>query len=463
MKLGVKHENQFQIAHADFSGGLNTSTSVDGISENQLARATNLEIDHATGKLRTVAGTVDVFKFPKIFAAAYDEINRKVLLVDADKKIFAYDLDTNEIGGELGILSGELYPICANWENGLLIASGGQLQYFNGTNFFTIENSPRASSVCVQAGRVLVTDEKNLYLSGVGDETNWFEDANIDSSAKFLEVGYKDGGSLVGMVNVPGGVILLKNNRRVYRLNIGYPAWSLAEISCNTEISGRLSACAAADSVFVLGQNEVQNIQAANVYGNLKPQNLALPVASEIKKVAGNSLLRYIPKLNQIWILNGEEILLFDLVTQSWFKRQFNSKILDVLSIGEEIFIVKPDRLSKLDEKIFQDSGEDLTWNFKGKRHISHYDFLLKNTTVSFTPEDVELSRGEILIGKVKVNLSLQERGSSTRRRLIPDDDCLTVLAQNRNVYRNKFLDVEGCGSAGGIIFNSIILDVVNV
>ena len=165
-------------------------------------------------------------------------------------------------------------------------------------------------------------------MSGVCDETNWIEDANIDSSAKFLEVGYKDGGSLVGMVNVPGGMILLKNNRRVYRLNIGYPAWSLAEISCNTEISGRLSACAAADSVFVLGQNEVQNIQAANVYGNLKPQNLALPVASEIKKVAGNSLLRYLPKLNQIWILNGEEI-----------------------------FIVKPDRLSKLDEKIFQDSG----------------------------------------------------------------------------------------------------------
>ena len=193
-------------------------------------------------------------------------------------------------------------------------------------------------------------------MSGVGDETNWIEDANIDSSAKFLEVGYKDGGSLVGMIGV-------------------------------------------------LGQYEVQNIQATNVYGNLKPQNLALPVASEIKKVAGNSLLRYIPKLNQIWILNGEEI-----------------------------FIVKPDRLSKLDEKIFQDSGFG-----------------------------VELSRGEILIGKVKVNLSLQESGSSTRRRLIPDDDCLTVLAQNRNVYRNKFLDVTGSGSAGGIIFNSIILDVVNV
>ena len=59
MRLGVKHQNQFQIVHADFSGGLNTSTSSDGIAENQLARAVNVEVDHATGKLRTVAGTIE--------------------------------------------------------------------------------------------------------------------------------------------------------------------------------------------------------------------------------------------------------------------------------------------------------------------------------------------------------------------------------------------------------------------
>ena len=91
MKRGVKHENQFQIVHADFSGGLNTSASVDGIADNQLARAVNVEVDHATGKLKTVAGTVDVLMFPNIFAAIYDEINRKILLVDNNKKVFVFD------------------------------------------------------------------------------------------------------------------------------------------------------------------------------------------------------------------------------------------------------------------------------------------------------------------------------------------------------------------------------------
>ena len=458
MKRGVKHENQFQIVHADFSGGLNTSASVDGIADNQLARAVNVEVDHATGKLKTVAGTVDVLDFPNLFAAAYDEINRKILLVDEDKRVYAYDLDTNTISNALGILSGNLYPICASWEDGLLIASGGALQYFNGTQLITL-NSPTASSVCVQAGRILIADEKNLYLSGVGDETNWEENANVDSSAKFLEVGYKDGGEVIGMVNLSSGVLLIKNNRRAYRLNVGFPAWSLVEISSNAELSGRLSTCAVADLVFVLGQSEVQNIQAANFYGNAKPQNISLLIESEIKNLPKNSLLRYVPKKNQVWILNDESILIFDLVTQSWFKRQFNSKILDVLTIGDEIFIIKPDRVSKLDEEIFSDSGEALTWNFQCRRRISHYDYLLKNTTVSFTPLDFELTDGKIFAGKVVVDLS----GSNPKRRLIPDDERPTVLAQNRNVYRKKFLDVEGRGTSGGIIFNSIILDVVEI
>ena len=454
MRLGAKHENQIQIVYANFSGGLNTSTSVDGISENQLAQTVNLEVDHATGKLKSVSGTSDLFQFPNIFAAMYDAINQRLLLVDADKVVWCA---TSAGWITIGTLSGELYPITASWEDGLLIASGGKLQYFNGNALVTL-NSPIANSVCVQAGRVLIADAKNLYLSGVGDETNWTENANIDSSAKFLEVGYKDGGELVGMVGLPSGVLLLKNNRRVYRLNIGFPAWSLVEISREVEVSGRLSACAVADSVFVLGGSEVQNLQAANVYGNAKPQNIALLIKSEIKSLPKNSLVRYVPKLNQIWILNGDFVLMFDLVTQSWFKRQFNSKILDVLTIGDEILIIKPDRVSKLDENIFSDSGAELTWSFQGKRHISHYDYLLKNTTVSYTPLDAELTNGKISAGKVVVNLSLSESGSSTRRRLIGS----TVLAQNRNVYRNKFLEIEGRGG-GGIFFNSITLDVVEV
>ena len=215
MKLGVKHQNQQTLVRADFSGGLNTSANVDGIAENQLSVAVNVEVDHATGRLKTVAGTTDILFLDNIFAAMYDEINKTLLLVTADKTVYATDLNTVRT---LGSLNGNLYPISASWEDGLLIASGDKLQYFNGESLLTI-NSPNATSVYIRAGRVLVTDENNVRYSGVGDETNWTEDTNDDSSSKFVEAGYKDGGKLIGMVNLSQDILLIKNNHRLYRLS----------------------------------------------------------------------------------------------------------------------------------------------------------------------------------------------------------------------------------------------------
>ena len=215
MQLTTKHQNQQTLVRADFSGGLNTSANVDGIAENQLSVAVNVEVDHATGRLKTVAGTTDILFLENIFAAMYDEINKTLLLVTADKTVYATDLNTVRT---LGRLNGNLYPISASWENGLLIASGDKLQYFNGESLLTID-SPNATSVYIRAGRVLVTDENNVRYSGVGDETNWTEDTNDDSSSKFVEAGYKDGGKLIGMVNLSQDILLIKNNHRLYRLS----------------------------------------------------------------------------------------------------------------------------------------------------------------------------------------------------------------------------------------------------
>lgn len=483
MRLGVKHQNQFQIVHADFSGGLNTSTSVDGIAENQLARATNVEVDHATGKLKTVAGTIDVLSFENLFGAAYDEINRKLLLFNKDKKVYAFDLKTNEVSDALGTLSGELYPICASWEDGILIATGGKLQYFNGENLLTIESSPNASSVYVRAGRILITDENNIRYSSVGDEETWLTNSNDDSSGIFVEAGYKDGGKLLAMVNLSSDVLMIKNNRRVYRLSGEYPNWSMNEVSRNVEASGRLSVCSVASSVFVLGRNELQNIQTTADYGDMKPQNVATLIERELANLPENALLRYVPSLQQIWAISGTVALMFDLVTQSWYKRQFNSQILDVISIDDDVYIIKPDRVSKLNEASFFDSGEPLVWNLQCKRYISRYDYLLKHTAISYTPLNENSSRGQVRAGAVVVDLPIPNgRNLNGRRQFIfskgeriyknydliwgnlqPIFNRPTIIAENRNVYRSKILDVTGRGSAGGMIFNSITLDLVEV
>lgn len=481
MKLGVKHQDQKPIVRADFSGGLNTTANMDGIAENQLSAAVNVEIDHATGRLKTVAGTADVLRFNNIFAAAYDEINKKLLIATNDKRVFAVELNSRRVSGVLGTLSGDLYPISTSWEDGLLLASGGKLQYYNGTTLVTIADSPIATSVYVRAGRILVTSTDTVYFSGVGDETNWTEDTNDDSSSKFLEVGYKDGGKIVGMINLSSDVLFVKDNRRLYRLSGEFPEWSVSEVSRNIEVSGRMSICSVADSVFILGRNELQNVQTTNAYGDMKPQNVATLIAQEIQSLPDNATLRHMPALQQVWAISGQIVLVLDLVTQSWYKRKFNSNVIDAISIGDEVLIIKSDRVSRLDDASFYDAGVTLRWRWQGQRMISQHEYLLKRAQVLFVPINVGEISGEIDVGGVVIPLPPKRINASRQRYLSPPDERIynnrepiydnprpifsrtTVLAESKNVYRNKFLDIGGFGATGGIIFNSIILDVAEV
>lgn len=500
MKLGNKHgEAQTTIVRADFSGGLNTTANVDGIAENQLSLAVNVEVDHATGRLRTVAGTTDVFKFANIFAAAYDEINRVLLLATQDRSVYALSND-GRISDALGTLSGLLYPISTSWEDGLLLASGGKLQYFNGTTLETIADSPNATGVYVRAGRVLVTDDNNVRYSGVGDETNWTENTGDNSSSKFVEAGYKDGGKLIGMVNLSTDILLVKDNRRLYRLSGEFPNWSIVEVSRNVEVSGRLGFCAVTDSVFILGRNAVQNIQTTNAYGDMKPQNVATLITKEIQQLPANAMLRYVPPLDQIWAISGKTALIFDLVTNSWYQREFNSPVVDVISVGDSVFIIKSDRVSKLDGGTFFDSDRPLQWKWQAQRLVSQHEYLLKRTQVSVIPLSTLLYAGQIRVGAVLIGLPLPERNSKIyhnrsriyknhvkiclagRRRFVYSKSEYifenlepiygnpqkifsrpTIIKESRNVFRSRFIDIGGRGSVGGVVFVAVTLDIAEV
>ncbi len=235
MKIFNKHgEIPPPIVKADFTGGLNTANQVDAIAENQLADVLNMEIDFATKKLQTVSGTKDILSSENIFAAIYDSINNLILVVKNDKKIYLADFDGNISTSTIGTLSGHLYPKYCAWENGVLIASGGKLQYFDGANLILLD-SPNAEEVFIRVGRVCISNGTTIFFSGVGDENFWTQDNNVESSSKFVEVGYKDGGNFIGLENLSQNILVVKDNRRVYRLSGNFPQWQVDEIGKNFE------------------------------------------------------------------------------------------------------------------------------------------------------------------------------------------------------------------------------------
>ncbi len=500
MRLGVKHANQQTVVRADFSGGLNTAASIESIAENQLFECINMDVDHSTGRLKTVSGTEEMVTQAGIFAAVYDTINDKLLLVLEDKSVHIAEMD-GSVGESLGTLTGDLYPSYCAWETGVLIASGGKLQYYNGSELVTIDTSPTSNSVYIRASRVLVTDAENIYYSAVGDETDWSDSTGDDSSSKWIEAGYKDGGKFIGMASLSSDVIIIKDNRRVYRLSGEYPDWTMAEISRNVECAGRRSYCSVADAVFVLGKNEVQVIQPTDNYGDMQPANVGTLVTSELQRLPEDAIVRYIPPLSQVWFIgSGGEVLLYDLTTKSWYKRRFNSPVVDAFSVGDRVYVIKEASVSKLNDAVFYDDGLPLVWRFRAQRLLSQNEYLLKRTQISVVPRTTELYSGYISVGAVKVDLPVPTRNirikdnraliwnnqakisPSGRRKgvyasgeLIRDDreiirdnnrrifEQRTVTRETRNVFRSKFLDVKGEGRMGGFVLVGIILSIAEV
>ena len=59
---------------------------------------------------------------------------------------------------------------------------------------------------------------------------------------------------------------------------------------------------------------------------------------------------------------------------------------MDVISVGDAVFIIKPDRVSKRDGSTFCDVGLVLQWKWQAQRLVSQHAYLLKRTQVSVIP-----------------------------------------------------------------------------
>ena len=161
---------------------------------------------------------------------------------------------------------------------------------------------------------------------------------------------------------------------------------------------------------------------------------------------------------------------------------------------------IKPDRISKLSDNSFMDSGKELPWRFIAKQMVSQHDFLLKRTQVTVVPCRTAMYNGQVSVGAVVIGLPLpsssvkiwhnRARIYNNRTKIHEDGRGRGIYAsgekiyknpepiygnhkkifsrrevtkESRNVYRNKYLSIKGYGNAGGFILNGFVLDIVEV
>ena len=378
MNLSSKHQQNI-VTYSDFTGGLNTTTVPEMIADNQMADCCNMEFNRTTGALQTCCGSATVFNCPdniNIDNLFYDEINNVFLFADDDTKAVykscLTDMDASHSFDreKIGSLSGTKAPMAVMWDNGMLIASGGRLQYWNGSTLTAIkitfedeQNSyswesigetlpsgktaddfaldtyytknesyvrydgkyylckeshtsvsdcpSKCNGVFIKNGRVYVWYEYRLHCSGVGDVRCWYDVSGNDSTSKWIDIGYKEGENeqayITGACALSSDIVVIKNDGKIYRLTGEYPDWTLKEIARNITCLNSRCFTAIQDGVFIVGREGMFFLQTTVDYGDMKPTNVANGILSLVSTLSvDQSWIKFLPTLNQIWIAGYE-------------------------------------------------------------------------------------------------------------------------------------------------------------
>lgn len=386
-RLSVKHPNQHIVEYKDFTGGLNTSNAEEMIAPNELSHAVNVEIDKATGVLRTVAGTVTMMEVEDAAFTdfAYDKLGECFVTCSSDGTVYSSDGATIT---SVGTLTGSTTPAFALWDKGLLLASGGKLQYFHEGMLETLEESPDVcNGVFVKDGRIWVYYEDRLHVSGIGDPHGWETDADDQSTSQYLDIGYKDGGHIVGVVALSSDILIIKSNGHVFHLSGQFPEWAVREVSREVSCKGFRSCVGLINEAIILGDTLLQSIATTDTYGDMRARELSRKVRSNILNLPKMVKLRYVSPLNQIWFVDGTNRLLFlDVDTGGYYERQFTSDVVDVCSVGDTVYLLKTGKLQRLDSAAVLDEGLPMPWRWKGKTLVSNNEYIVKRARVDITP-----------------------------------------------------------------------------
>jgi hypothetical protein len=414
MRLSNKHANVQSLDFIDFTGGLNTARAIETIDFNELGRSINMEL--SGNQLVTVSGTAQLMENEGVqfTDCTFDNINNLILICGKEYEgdvltgRFVYKVSPDGTGfTKLGELTGSITPGFAVWESGVLIASGGKLQYWNGSTLETLADSPaNCNGVFTSHGRVIVYYSDTVHYSAVGDETSWTDDPNDASSSKWLQVGYKDGGTIVGAVNLAQDILVFKSNNSAYHIAGQYPDWQVREISRNVDNKGHRAAISLTNSSLVLGRSMVQAIAPTDDYGEMRAANLAQKIESNIKALPDIVKLRFVAPLNQVWFMSGERrFLFFDVAHQAFFMREYNKEAVDVCYKGDTVFVLKEHELCYLDNGLdMLDGGELLRWAINAKTLVSQNDYLVKRVRVDITPLFQTYSDVRFYVGRIQLN-----------------------------------------------------------
>lgn len=272
--MPIERQGQMlSLAFGNATGGMNTALPATQLAENEVQWLENYEYDYNLLKTRGGLSVPIVTLDEDINNFYYDQVNGSFLVYTVGRKIYHVEGGNTKL---VGTLNGDEDAVTCKFGNEFFIASGDKLQVYDGSELLVIEGSYLCDNVFERTGRLVTTHrgDDNLYFSSVGDaksEVAWIEDSNDDSTAKWVEIGYKDDGDIITCKPLAQDLLIFKTNGRIYSLSGDFPNWVVQQVGEGSMAEDRLRSIEiVGDSVGFITKAGIRDVSTVQSYGNFQ-------------------------------------------------------------------------------------------------------------------------------------------------------------------------------------------------
>lgn len=381
----TKHPSQFTIGLGNIMGGLCLIANPEAIPDGFVAQMDNWEYGTLLNQPQVCPGVSTQFNMTTDAETFFYDAVHNIWLITSGTSMYSSNLVTKTL---LGTLTGTYKPIYALYDNVVLIATGGQIQKWNGTTLSTVVSSPLSHWVAHNNGRVeafnILSDVKNY--SAIGDYNGWTNNPADISSAQFIDVGYKDYSQIACTIKLATDSIVIKTSGVAYRVlnENDFANISVVPAAQKSGSFNQYSGLSLMNKAFFIGPEGFNSFSTVTDYGGVKVDDPS-PGANingwYVQNVDSGSKIWHVPSRKQVWAKtsNINEVLIYHYGINAWSKRQFKYPLHDVVCKGMDVYIAYGSKIGKLDDKLSTDDGFNYTAIIASKRYLPKYKkFLMK-------------------------------------------------------------------------------------
>lgn len=368
------------ITLADFSGGINTSVAPQFLQDNEFQKLKNFEYDF--NKLVTRGGlSKPLATYPlDIKSVFYNDATRTYLVVLSNGTV--YEEDLSNLHSDVGKLTGSGNPVYCRFDGKVFIASGGLLQYFDYVqhSLITIEGSYLCDNVFERFGRLVVSHkgDDNLYYSSVGDaisDVAWKENTNDDSSAKWIEIGYKDDGDILSVLPIGGDIAIFKTNGRVYTLSGEYPNWNVTLVGDNSDVYNADAISVLGSTIAFVSKSGLRTLETVATYGNFTINEIGRRFNRTLATNLHEPKLYNIIRKRQLIICpnttESNKLFCFQYDLGAGIEFEFSVPIADMVDTQDDVIIASGKSLYRWSREYETDNGKAINQEIQTKEYTS--------------------------------------------------------------------------------------------